>query len=86
MRSHHYHRLVSLAKKVKKGIVGFTLIESLIVVGILGLLAGITISAINPSEALKSSHDAVRKQDLNTLHKAFLLYIPVAWSDSYRLS
>ncbi|MDP1629068.1 MAG: prepilin-type N-terminal cleavage/methylation domain-containing protein, partial [bacterium] len=46
---------------------GFTLLELLIVIGILAILAAVTILVINPAELLKRARDSSRISDLNTL-------------------
>lgn len=66
---------IQLWKHLKKRVLfGFTLVETLVVVGIVGLLTGIIVTTINVEDVFDSSHDSVRKQDLNTLHKAFMQY------------
>lgn len=49
---------------------GFTLVELLVVVAILGILAAILILAINPAEAQRKSRDATRLSDLATVRQA----------------
>jgi len=53
---------------------GFTLLELLIVVGIIATLSVATVVVINPSEALKKSRDTQRISDLNVLKKAIAIY------------
>jgi type II secretory pathway pseudopilin PulG len=48
----------------------FTLIELLIVIGIVAVLAVVTIIVLNPAELLKQSRDSNRLADLNVLNKA----------------
>ncbi|HOB89879.1 MAG TPA: prepilin-type N-terminal cleavage/methylation domain-containing protein [Candidatus Colwellbacteria bacterium] len=52
----------------------FTLIEVLVVIGILGVLTGITVVVLNPSELLASARDTTRLSDLETVNKALFLY------------
>lgn len=52
-------------KKHKKG--GFTLVELLIVIGILAVLAVTVLLALNPAEAQKKSRDVARLKDAATL-------------------
>ena len=49
---------------------GFTLLEILLVVGIIAILAGIVIIAINPSKQLATVRNAERKSDLKQLNNA----------------
>jgi len=51
---------------------GFTIIELLVVVAIIGVLAGI--AAVNLRESQKQARDARRKADLNTILAALTLY------------
>lgn len=53
---------------------GFTLVELLIVVGILAVLLTVTIVALNPAELLRQSRDASRVVDLDALRAAITLY------------
>jgi type IV pilus assembly protein PilA len=50
--------------KTKKG---FTLLEVLLVVAIIGILAGIVILAINPGKQLADSRNTQRKADVTTI-------------------
>lgn len=52
---------------------GFTLVELLIVIAIIGILAGAVLLAINPAELLRESRDAQRLSDLDTISKALNL-------------
>lgn len=49
---------------------GFTLLEILIAVAILGILAAVVILAINPQKQLEDARDAQRRIDLNTILNA----------------
>jgi prepilin-type N-terminal cleavage/methylation domain-containing protein len=48
----------------------FTLIELLLVIGIIAILAGIVIVAINPTKQLASARDAQRRSHVNALINA----------------
>ncbi len=49
---------------------GFTLVELLVVVAILGILAAILILAINPAEAQRKTRDSNRLSDVATLRQS----------------
>ena len=54
---------------------GFTLLELLIVIGILAILSTTVILVINPAQLLKKARDSQRISDLNTLKTAIAYYI-----------
>ena len=58
--------------KTKKG---FTLLELLIVIGILAILSTTMILVINPAEMLRKARDSQRISDLSTLKSAIAYYI-----------
>lgn len=53
---------------------GFTLIEMLVVIAILGILAVTLLAVINPNAQLQKANDAHRKSDLESLQRALELY------------
>lgn len=54
---------------------GFTLVELLVVIGVLAVLATAVVLILNPAEYLRESRDATRIADLKTLNSAINLYI-----------
>ncbi|HUD44118.1 MAG TPA: type II secretion system protein [Patescibacteria group bacterium] len=58
-------------KKIESG---FTLIELLIVIGILAVLMGIVLVAINPAKQFASANDTKRRSDVNTILNAINQY------------
>ena len=54
---------------------GFTLIELLIVIGILAVLATVTVLVLNPAELFRQARDSQRISDLGTIKSAIGLYI-----------
>jgi prepilin-type N-terminal cleavage/methylation domain-containing protein len=65
--------------KTKKG---FTLLELLIVIGILAILSTTVVLVINPAQLLKKARDSQRISDLNTMKTAIAYYITEAASPS----
>ncbi len=53
----------------------FTLVELLIVIGILAILSAATVIILNPAERLKESRDSVRVQELTSLEKSIHLLL-----------
>lgn len=51
---------------------GFTLIELLIVIGILAVLATLTVLVLNPAELFKQARDSQRLADLDTIRDAIV--------------
>ena len=60
-------------KKKKES--GFTLLELIIVIGIIAILSVALVIVLNPAETLKKARDAQRISDLSTLKTAIGLYV-----------
>lgn len=54
---------------------GFTLIELIVVIAVIGVLAAVVIAAINPLEQLAKSEDAGRRSSVAQLAKAMDAYV-----------
>src|SRR4030042_2430131 len=54
---------------------GFTLIELVIVIGILAILAAVVILVLNPAQLLAQARDSQRLSDLGSIKSAIALYL-----------
>lgn len=54
---------------------GFTLVELLIVIGVLGVLSAAVVVVLNPAELLRQARDSQRLQDMSTINSALALYV-----------
>jgi prepilin-type N-terminal cleavage/methylation domain-containing protein len=59
---------------------GFTLIELLIVIGILAILAVVTVLVLNPAELFRQARDSQRLSDLGSVKGAISLYLTTVQS------
>ena len=62
---------------------GFTLVELLIVIGILAVLATTAVIVLNPVELLKQARDSQRLSDLDSVRSATSLYLADVTSPSF---
>ncbi len=68
---------------MKKDLKGFTLLELLIVIGILAILATTVTLVLNPAEMLKQARDSQRLGDLRSVHAAISIYAATATSTEF---
>lgn len=61
---------------------GFTLVELLIVIGILAVLATITVLVLNPVELFRQARDSQRLSDLGSIKGAITLYLTTVTSST----
>jgi len=59
--------------KARKKYDGFTLVELLIVIGIIGVLGTVAVVVIKPAELLKQARDSTRFSDIDTINKALAI-------------
>ena len=57
---------------------GFTLIELVIVIGILAILATVVVLVLNPAQLLAQARDSQRMSDLSSVKNAIALYLATA--------
>lgn len=59
---------------LSKSLKGFTIVELIIVIGVLAVLAAITLAAINPAEQFAKSRDTKRRAAVEALSNAIQQY------------
>ena len=62
---------------------GFTLVELLIVIGILAVLSTATVLILNPAEILKETRDSQRLNDMASISSAISLYLATATTPTF---
>ena len=62
---------------------GFTLVELLIVIGILAVLSTATVLVLNPAEILKETRDSQRLNDMASISSAISLYLATATTPTF---
>lgn len=62
---------------------GFTLVELLVVIGILAILTAAVVVVLNPAELLRQSRDAQRLSDFDAVRSAISLYLSTAISPAF---
>lgn len=62
---------------------GFTLVELLVVIGILAVLTAAVVVVLNPAELLKQSRDAQRLSDFDAVRSAIALYLSTASAPAF---
>lgn len=72
MQNKKINRKEGLAPSLSRG---FTLLELLIVIGIIAILSVILVIVLNPAETLKKARDTQRMSDLATMKTALGLYL-----------
>lgn len=63
---------------------GFTLVELLVVIGILAILTAAVVVVLNPAELLRQSRDAQRLSDFDALRSAVNLYLSTAPTPTFK--
>lgn len=70
LKQNKHHEGTSVLLKQNKSKKGFTLIEILVVIGIIGILATVVLVAVNPNRQFKQARDSQRVANVNTILNA----------------
>ena len=54
---------------------GFTLLEVILVIGVIGILTGIVIFAVSPGQQLEEAQNSQRKSDIRAISDALSQYV-----------
>ena len=58
---------------------GFTLVELLVVIGVIGILMAVVLVAVNPARQFAAARDAQRRSDLYSITNAIYQYQRQRW-------
>jgi prepilin-type N-terminal cleavage/methylation domain-containing protein len=68
------NKLIHMNKNIRTN-KGFTLLEILLVIAVIGILAAIVLVSINPNRQIAQVRNAQRRSDINTIYKALEQYL-----------
>ena len=76
------NKIITNSTKVSKR--GFTLVELLVVIGILAILTAAVVVVLNPAELLRQSRDAQRLSDFDAIRSSISLYLSTAITPTFQ--